>query len=111
MKARCSSRHSHAFSLIEILVIIAIVVIACFLIPALAKSPRRCSRIQCTNNLKHVGGDGDREGHSRLDTWPAPALTCVRDRVSEICGYFERGSLVWGRNFFHVRYCASGFLG
>src|SRR6266571_3016836 len=56
MKARPAKSGRGAFTLIELLVLIAsIVLIACFLLPAIVRGPRQARAIQCNNNLKQVG--------------------------------------------------------
>jgi len=56
MKAHPSKSGSAAFTLIELLVIIfTVAVIACFLIPAIVREPRRSKTVACVNNLKQVG--------------------------------------------------------
>ncbi len=44
-----------AFTLRELLVVVACVTLAAVLLPILAKSERRSSRVNCANNLKQVG--------------------------------------------------------
>jgi prepilin-type processing-associated H-X9-DG protein len=56
MKAHPSKPDPRAFTLIELIVIIiTIVVIACFLIPATVRQQRRAKAKTCENNLKQVG--------------------------------------------------------
>jgi type II secretory pathway pseudopilin PulG len=56
MKPRLSQNHLAAMTLFEIGVVVAIVMIlAVLLLPTLANSRRKSSRINCTNNLKQLG--------------------------------------------------------
>jgi prepilin-type N-terminal cleavage/methylation domain-containing protein len=51
-----ASRHERAFTLIEVLVVIAVVaVLFSLVIPSLAKSKAKAQRIQCNGFLKNVG--------------------------------------------------------
>ena len=56
MKPRASNQTNHALTLVEVLVVIAILaVVAALLLPALAAAKRKHSRIGCLNNLKEIG--------------------------------------------------------
>jgi len=56
MKACIRQPFQRAFTLIELLVILfTVAVIACFLIPAIVREPRRSKTVACVNNLKQVG--------------------------------------------------------
>jgi prepilin-type N-terminal cleavage/methylation domain-containing protein len=56
MKPRSSNKTNHALTLVEVLVVIAILaLIAVILLPALAASKQKRSRIGCVNNLKEIG--------------------------------------------------------
>src|SRR5947207_2431124 len=56
MNAPPSKSESDAFTLIELLlIIVTVVVIACFLMPAIVRAPRRAGTWSCSNNLKQVG--------------------------------------------------------
>ena len=56
MKPRSSNQTSRALTLVEVLVIIAVlVVVAALLLPVLAITKRKSSRIGCVNNLKEIG--------------------------------------------------------
>lgn len=56
MKPRSSNQINHAMTLIEVLVIIAVLaVLVAVLLPALAAAKRKHSRIGCVDNLKEIG--------------------------------------------------------
>ncbi len=56
MKLRFSNQRNHALTLIEVLVVIAVlVVLAAILLPIIAVSKKKSSRINCVNNVKEIG--------------------------------------------------------
>jgi len=56
VKPCCSNQGSHALTLIEVSVVVAIVaVLACLLLPALATARKRGQLIYCNNQLKQIG--------------------------------------------------------
>jgi prepilin-type N-terminal cleavage/methylation domain-containing protein len=56
MKPRFSNQRNHGLTLVEVLMVIAILaVIAAMFLPALAKAKRKSSRIGCINCLKQIG--------------------------------------------------------
>ncbi len=56
MKIRSQTRGRHAFNLIELLLVIAIIaMLVAMLLPTLAKAQARSKRIQCLGNLKELG--------------------------------------------------------
>jgi prepilin-type N-terminal cleavage/methylation domain-containing protein len=56
MKPRFSNQRNHALTLIEVLVVIAVLLVfVAFLLPQIAASKRPTQHIQCVNNLKEIG--------------------------------------------------------
>ena len=56
MKPRFSNQRNHALTLVEVLVVIAVMTIfAALLLPALAPHHDGRQRINCVNNLKEIG--------------------------------------------------------
>jgi prepilin-type N-terminal cleavage/methylation domain-containing protein/prepilin-type processing-associated H-X9-DG protein len=56
MKPRFSNQRNHALTLVEVLVVVAIlVVIAAIFLPVLAATNRKSSRLGCVNCLKEIG--------------------------------------------------------
>lgn len=56
MKSHCGNQRTHAFTVFEVLIVLAVLMLlAALLLPSLAKSHRGPSRISCVYNLKQVG--------------------------------------------------------
>jgi hypothetical protein len=56
MKPRFSNQTNHALTLVEVLVIIALLaVLAAMLLPSVNRIPAKSLRIRCVNNLKEIG--------------------------------------------------------
>jgi len=56
MRAICTNRQFKALTLVEVLVVIAVIgVLFAVFMPAMSHRPMRAPRIMCTNNLKQIG--------------------------------------------------------
>lgn len=56
MKPHCSNQRNHALTLVEVLVVVAILtIIIAMILPALTSRHNGCQPISCINNLKQIG--------------------------------------------------------
>ena len=66
-----SLHRRNAFSLVELLVVMAIIaILAALLLPALARSQQRAKRIWCVNNLKQIGLGFHTFAHDHAGNFP-----------------------------------------
>lgn len=72
----CSPTWESAFSLLELLTVIAVIMIlAAMLLPALARTRAKANRIACTNNLKQIGLGFLSFAHDHGDKFPMQLST------------------------------------
>src|ERR1700745_4347523 len=71
MKSLWQPRKSRAFTLVEMLVVIAIIaVLAALLLPALTRGKQRAQRIECIGNLKEMGTAFQMFAHDHQGRFP-----------------------------------------
>jgi prepilin-type N-terminal cleavage/methylation domain-containing protein len=71
MKSLWQKRNDRAFTLVEMLVVIAIIaVLAALLLPALVRGKQRAQRIQCISNLKQMGTAFQMFAHDHQGRFP-----------------------------------------
>src|SRR5262249_19547465 len=76
MKSSPRANQTAAFTLLELLVVISIIVIlAALLLPALAKTKAKANRIACLNNLKQVGAASHLFAHDHGDKFAMEVST------------------------------------
>lgn len=95
MKTHTSKQKNQALTLFEVLFIVALLMIlAAMLLPMLAASNRRSSRINCVNNLKQVGlaariweGDNNNKYPMAVSVTNGGALELIS--TGNVSGYFQ----------------------
>jgi prepilin-type N-terminal cleavage/methylation domain-containing protein len=91
-------RRLHSFTLVELLVVVAIIgILVALLLPAFARVRARARAVKCVNNLHqlHVaysaiaggeGGDESFQRHNRMIGWPVMWLHALKgDRAAFVC--------------------------
>ncbi len=97
MKTISSTRTSRAFTLVELLVVIAIIaILAALLLPALEGAMKRAKRIWCENNERQIGLGLHLFMHEHNSHFPTGA-TVAEGGAKE---FVERGYLVAGPFYF-----------
>src|SRR2546427_9947563 len=83
MRRFLQRNHAAAFTLLELLVVISIIVIlAALLLPALAKTKAKANRISCLNNLKQIGAASHLFANEHGDKFPVQVSTNQGCRVN-----------------------------
>src|SRR5882724_8349653 len=76
MKSLWQNRKAQAFTLVELLVVIAIIaVLAALLLPVLTRGKQRAQRIQCIGNLKNIGTAFQIFAHDHHGSFPMEIST------------------------------------
>jgi prepilin-type N-terminal cleavage/methylation domain-containing protein len=88
-----------AFTLIELLVVIAIIaILAAMLLPALARSKERATRIGCLNNLRQIGIYFQLYTDDNQDTFPAHRANDPAFQWDSITNWWGPWIVPYGRN-------------
>lgn len=83
-----SSGKLHAFTLVEMLVVIAVIgILAGLILPVLSKAQGKAKQIYCLNNLRQIGIAGRIAAQDHQDKIPAPAG--------------ESSNMIWSGKGFH----------
>jgi len=76
MKSLWQNRKAQAFTLVELLVVIAIIaILAALLLPVLTRGKQRAQRIQCIGNLKNIGTAFQIFAHDHHGSFPMEIST------------------------------------
>ena len=94
-------RNARAFTLVEMLVVIAIIaVLAALLLPALIRGKQRAQRIQCINNLEQTGTAFQMFAHDHRGKFPMQISTADGGSWE----YVEAGTAINGTFYFSYRH-------
>jgi prepilin-type N-terminal cleavage/methylation domain-containing protein/prepilin-type processing-associated H-X9-DG protein len=79
-----SARRAGGFTLLELLVVIAVIaILAGILLPALAKAREKATRIQCVSILKQIGTAIQMYADDHEDVLPGPTVAAARANYDE----------------------------